>query len=104
MSEVSREYYSSYSVVDEDQLQFSDTLDGRAVSDEGHTSISMKSSLRSTSGSTAAPRAPKKPRSTLWTTSRWSSMRSAEQRSTDTMTSTSHQRVHCSTRRRAAQR
>ena len=27
MSEVSREYYGSYSVDDEDQLQFSDTLD-----------------------------------------------------------------------------
>ncbi|TCC49040.1 hypothetical protein E0H75_21055 [Kribbella capetownensis] len=33
MSEVSREYYGSYSVDDEDQLQFSDTLDGRGVSD-----------------------------------------------------------------------
>ncbi|MFI5692363.1 DUF5709 domain-containing protein [Kribbella sp. NPDC051586] len=33
MSEVSREYYGSYSVDDEDQLQSSDTLDGRGVSD-----------------------------------------------------------------------
>jgi hypothetical protein len=33
VSEVSREYYGSYSVDDEDQLQFSDTLDGRGVSD-----------------------------------------------------------------------
>ncbi|MFI7068546.1 DUF5709 domain-containing protein [Kribbella sp. NPDC050124] len=33
MSEVSREYYGSYSVDDEDQLQFADTLDGRGVSD-----------------------------------------------------------------------
>jgi hypothetical protein len=33
MSEVSREYYGSYSVDDEDQLQFSDTLDGRGVAD-----------------------------------------------------------------------
>lgn len=33
MGEVSREYYGSYSVDDEDQLQFSDTLDGRGVSD-----------------------------------------------------------------------
>ncbi|TCC08428.1 DUF5709 domain-containing protein [Kribbella soli] len=33
MSEVSREYYGSYSVDDEDQLQFSDTLDGRGVPD-----------------------------------------------------------------------
>ncbi|WP_406054135.1 DUF5709 domain-containing protein [Kribbella sp. NBC_00889] len=33
MSEVSREYYGSYSVDDEDQLQPSDTLDGRGVSD-----------------------------------------------------------------------
>jgi hypothetical protein len=31
MSEVSREYYGSYSVDDEDQLQPSDTLDGRGV-------------------------------------------------------------------------
>ena len=33
MSEVSRDYYGSYSVDDEDQLQSSDTLDGRGVSD-----------------------------------------------------------------------
>lgn len=33
MSEVSREYYGSYSVDDEDQLQFADTLDGRGVAD-----------------------------------------------------------------------
>ncbi|GAA1521821.1 DUF5709 domain-containing protein [Kribbella lupini] len=33
MSEVSREYYGTYSVDDEDQLQFSDTLDERGVSD-----------------------------------------------------------------------
>ncbi|GAA1560204.1 DUF5709 domain-containing protein [Kribbella sancticallisti] len=33
MSEVSREYYGSYSVDDEDQLQSSDTLDERGVSD-----------------------------------------------------------------------
>jgi hypothetical protein len=33
VSEVSREYYGSYSVDDEDQLQSSDTLDGRGVSD-----------------------------------------------------------------------
>lgn len=33
MSEVSREYYGSYSVDDEDQLQSSDTLDGRGVAD-----------------------------------------------------------------------
>jgi hypothetical protein len=33
MSEVSREYYGSYSVDDEDQLQSSDTLDGHGGSD-----------------------------------------------------------------------
>lgn len=33
MGEVSREYYGSYSVDDEDQLQSSDTLDGRGVAD-----------------------------------------------------------------------
>ncbi|TDU83289.1 hypothetical protein EV138_5751 [Kribbella voronezhensis] len=33
MSEVSREYYGTYSVDDEDQLQFSDTLDERGVAD-----------------------------------------------------------------------
>lgn len=33
MSEVSREYYGTYSVDDEDQLQSSDTLDDRGVSD-----------------------------------------------------------------------
>jgi hypothetical protein len=33
MSEVSREYYGSYGVDDEDQLQLSDTLDGHRVSD-----------------------------------------------------------------------
>ena len=33
VSEVSREYYGSYSVDDEDQLQFSDTLDGRGAAD-----------------------------------------------------------------------
>ena len=33
MSEISREYYGSYSVDDEDQLHSSDTLDGRGVAD-----------------------------------------------------------------------
>jgi hypothetical protein len=33
VSEVSREYYGTYSVDDEDQLQSSDTLDDRGVSD-----------------------------------------------------------------------
>lgn len=33
MGEVSREYYGSYSVDDEDQLQSSDTLDERGVAD-----------------------------------------------------------------------
>jgi hypothetical protein len=33
VGEVSREYYGTYSVDDEDQLQFSDTLDERGVSD-----------------------------------------------------------------------
>jgi hypothetical protein len=44
MSEVSREYYGSYSVDDEDQLQSSDTLDGRGVSDlldEGYSPPEM---------------------------------------------------------------
>jgi hypothetical protein len=33
MSEISREYYGSYSVDDEGQMQFADALGGRGVAD-----------------------------------------------------------------------